>query len=120
VVVSLGGGTLCNGDGVGGTLRGNRPCDVSLTGVYGVVVSRQGGDTWCIVGTYLSAHTVRRTDGRPTTEGLVVSASGHSTDVGIRPGSNRSWQLQVGERNLDIWLMVVWKCPEQHATRWLG
>ena len=39
VVVSQGGGTLCNGDGVGGTLRGNRPCDVSLTGLYGVVVS---------------------------------------------------------------------------------
>jgi len=90
VVVSQGGGTLCNGDGVGGTLRGNRPCDVSLTGVYGVVVSRQGGDTWCIVGTYLSAHTVRRTDGRPTTEGLVVSAAGHNPDVGIRPGSSRS------------------------------
>ena len=87
MVVSQG-GTLWGGDGVSGTLRGNGPCDVSLTGVYGVVVSR-GGDTWC-TGTYLSAHTVRRTDGRPTTEGLVVSASGHSPDVGIRPVSSRS------------------------------
>ena len=88
MVVSQG-GILCNGDGVGGTLQGNRPCDVSSTGVYGVVVS-WGGDTWCIVGTYLYAHTVRRADGRPTTEGLVVSASGQSTDVGIRPGSSGS------------------------------
>ena len=87
MVVSQG-GTLWSGDGVSGTLRGNGPCDVSLTGVYGVVVSR-GGDTWC-TGTYLSAHTVRRTDGRPATEGLVVSASGHSPDVGIRPVRSRA------------------------------
>jgi hypothetical protein len=86
MVVSQG-GTLWSGDGVSGTLRGTGPCDVSLTGVYGVVVSR-GGDTWC-TGTYLSAHTVRRTDGRPTTEGLVVSASGHRPDVRLRPGSSR-------------------------------
>jgi hypothetical protein len=36
VVVSQGGDTLCDGDGVGGTLQRN---DLNLSEVYGVVVS---------------------------------------------------------------------------------
>jgi hypothetical protein len=67
VVVSQRGDTLCNGDGVGGTLRWNKASDVNLSAVYGVEMSWQGEDTWRIVGTCLSAHTVRRVGGRPST-----------------------------------------------------
>ena len=39
MVVSQRVGTLCDGDGVSGTLRWNKACDVKLSEVYGVVVS---------------------------------------------------------------------------------